>query len=804
MFSLQQLNLNPKDKLLFKPGISAHRERTVVTLTLALTTLALLAALFCSPGEVQALAPRLSEDDLYSGADKVISGEIIAAEGIWNRENTGIYTAVTVSVEETIKGDSGADQIDITVPGGKVDSIKQYVSDMPAFNTGEKAILYLTKIADPGPSMNGGDNGARNEQSGTYELYGGSRGKITIKEADPLPPETAGSKEFVWLGIRWPGEAPVVPYRVNATNAQTAEIRAAAKSWGTAGADFAFSYAGSHNRVGRAALNGVNEVLFYNLGTRRALAVATVWYSGRTIIEADITFNTLYSWSTGPFSSGLNDVQTIALHEFGHALGLGHSPNPSAIMYAFISGIKHDLHPADIAGVQYIYGTSDENTDDPEEENGEDPEEGENDDDPGNDDAEDNGGSEEDAPDESDPDEDTGDDKDNGDGEEEIADDQEYKITLLTRPANAGKTEGESTYEASSKVKITAIPHHGYHFHSWTENGSKISTSSTYTFTADRERTLTAQFQAEPLKYNRLAGENRYKTAIAVSEACFSGGSDKVIIARGDNYPDSLAGVPLAYALKAPILLTRPDGLCCATIEDILTLQAQKAIILGGEMAVSTAVKQELKDLGLEVERIWGEDRYGTAAEIAKRLAEVNGNTPDGAYLVLGCDFPDALAAAPYAAAGGKPVLLTRPDNLPEATAAAIRKLRPTNALVMGCRELITNRVRMDLLLLRVSIERVEGADRYTRMLNLADKELPPGRNSIFIATGENYPDALTGGVAAAMHNSGILLIPGNADSLPAEVKAFIKENRFKQYTIFGGPAAVSSGIETELAELLK
>src|SRR5262249_31796765 len=67
----------------------------------------------------------------------------------------------------------------------------------------------------------------------------------------------------------------------------------------------------------------------------------------------DIFFNTTQSWQT---NGTAYDLMTVAIHEFGHALGMGHSAITKAVMYATYSAAKQALTPDDSAGIQSSYG----------------------------------------------------------------------------------------------------------------------------------------------------------------------------------------------------------------------------------------------------------------------------------------------------------------------------------------------------------------------------------------------------------------------------------------------------------------
>jgi hypothetical protein len=69
--------------------------------------------------------------------------------------------------------------------------------------------------------------------------------------------------------------------------------------------------------------------------------------------HGDVHFDESEYWTN---YGGGYDLAHVTTHEFGHAIGLNHSADGSAVMYAYYSG-RRDLAPDDILGAQYIYGT---------------------------------------------------------------------------------------------------------------------------------------------------------------------------------------------------------------------------------------------------------------------------------------------------------------------------------------------------------------------------------------------------------------------------------------------------------------
>ena len=347
---------------------------------LMLITLSFIIVLPLSADKAEAFMMRMSLEDLVDDADVIIVGTVQDITSSWNDGKDSIFSTLTVSVEDVLAGEAGSETVEIIVPGGEVDGITQIVSTFPTFEIDEQAVLFLNK--KPGQILP-----RRQIQAKLYELNGHSQGKLEVSgdEVMGMPiedleegisnilengnsddvhilewydfdePYNQYNDQFVYLGIRWPDSSPVVPYLVNASFARSNEIQAAATTWSSAEENFSFVYSGTHSRNGRAALNGQNEIMWYDLGVNYILALATIWYEGSTILEADMVFNSLFQWSTSGWSE--HDVQTVALHEFGHWLGLDHTNVYGSIMYPQIMGVQHHLHSVDIAGIQYIYGS---------------------------------------------------------------------------------------------------------------------------------------------------------------------------------------------------------------------------------------------------------------------------------------------------------------------------------------------------------------------------------------------------------------------------------------------------------------
>ena len=239
----------------------------------------------------------------------------------------------------------------------------------------------------------------------------------------------------------------------------------------------------------------------------------------------------------------------------------------------------------------------------------------------------------------------------------------------------------------------------------------------------------------------RIAGRDRYATAAAVSKSAFDS-ADIAYLAVGTSYPEAVAAGPIAALRNAPLLLTRTESLPPETRTELKRLGVSEVILLGGTGAVSSAVEADLA-ASYEVSRITGTDRYSTVAAISASYFQPS-EVPV-AYVARGDLFPDALAGGPAAVTNNGPVLLTDQTGLPAATAAELQRLAPDSIVILGGPAAVTDEVRASLGQYTTGeVNRLAGRDRYDTAAVISST-LPPGPNTIYLATSENFPDALAG-----------------------------------------------------------
>lgn len=197
---------------------------------------------------------------------------------------------------------------------------------------------------------------------------------------------------------------------------------------------------------------------------------------------------------------------------------------------------------------------------------------------------------------------------------------------------------------------------------------------------------------------------------------------------------------------------------------------------------------------GPGVHRLAGADRFSTSVAISQRFAP---NVPV-VYVATGADFPDALSAAAPAAHLGGPLLLTRSDELPTAVRNEVVRLAPGRIVVVGGEGVIGAGVYDELALLAPAVSRVGGADRYESGEALIADSFTSAAEA-FIATGNDFPDALAASAAAGSLGAPVFLVDG--ESVRPSVIAAMYGLGVGTVRIAGGSGAVSAQIAQQLTE---
>lgn len=286
----------------------------------------------------------------------------------------------------------------------------------------------------------------------------------------------------------------------------------------------------------------------------------------------------------------------------------------------------------------------------------------------------------------------------------------------------------------------------------------------------------------------RLAGDDRYNTAVEISKYGWQQTSQNAVLATGQNFPDALCAAPLAKQLNAPILLTGKSKLDLKTEGELARLGVSNVFIIGGQGVISKEIEDKLKAKGMKVTRLFGNDRYETSLAVANYSGA---NFGKEIVVVTGDNFPDALSIAAVAAKRGMPIILSSKSSLPSKVSEYIKIKGITKSYVVGGTGAISDKVKNSL----PDAERICGDDKYATNLAVLSKFAGDlDFNTTFLATGRDYPDALSGSAIASKTSSPIILVD---DDSKDKVKTLM-QNKFiliKKVKVLGGEGVVSASI---------
>lgn len=325
---------------------------------------------------------------------------------------------------------------------------------------------------------------------------------------------------------------------------------------------------------------------------------------------------------------------------------------------------------------------------------------------------------------------------------------------------------------------------------------------------------------SDPDTISRFAGLRAADTAIESSKAAFPDGSEYVVLARQDDYMDSMSATGLAGALDAPILLTDRKHLSTQTADEIERLGASKVYLIGGEIAVKPAVARELEALGVTVQRIWGNDACDTSVKCARMIESVDGgrNELDMVIVATSIDFADALSVSSFAYKYHLPIFITTAKTAKDGD----RVLRAdAQAVINGYESIFIPGGPGAIPLSSVEgiwgdvedggkCTRVYGYTGYDTSVAVAEKLINEGYltgDTIGIATGiasAKGLDALTSSALLAQKDAPLVLVERTVNTSAAG--AFIGDysDHFNEAYVFGGTYVCPEPLMVEIDKLLR
>jgi putative cell wall-binding protein len=253
--------------------------------------------------------------------------------------------------------------------------------------------------------------------------------------------------------------------------------------------------------------------------------------------------------------------------------------------------------------------------------------------------------------------------------------------------------------------------------------------------------------------------------------------------------------------MVSPVLLVPSTGTLPSVVAAELDRLHPAGIgVVGGSGAISDAMVSQLQAHATDVFRIAGADRFETAAYLSDYTVDLDQAQqpiyPKTVYIANGIGFADALSGGANAAREDGPLLLTKATALPDPTAATLDVMQPTKVVIMGGTGVVSSAVQSAIAAIVPSaqIVRIAGTDRFDTSAKASLYAFPTPAGvvtSVWLANGNNYPDALAAAPLVGLFGDVSLLLTKTA-CVPAPIVT--EDNRLApaERTAIGGTAAVS------------
>ncbi len=365
------------------------------------------------------------------------------------------------------------------------------------------------------------------------------------------------------------------------------------------------------------------------------------------------------------------------------------------------------------------------------------------------------------------------------------------RYTVKVNDRTVAVVGGIVQLESEDSAVVTAAPLAGYEF------AEETQTSWRFEYVKDTP--------SPELIVERLAGNSRYATNLAVNVESMRVGKP-VFVATGANFADALSVAPAVAALDGSLILTSKLKMDEDLVALIKANTPSAIYVIGGPGAISEAVIDQLNAAtGQDPERVFGSSRYETSAAIlTKFFAD---RDIGGAFVATGRSFPDALVASAAGGALDMPVVLVdgKRDTALSRTISQLLASKTDNVQIVGGTGAVNPAFETAMTEAGFSVGRLAGANRYyTGMVvnsYISTRSPQVDVTGVWLATGTNFPDALSASVPAGDASQRLVLSNKNCIPKPV-VSEWIKgaASKVTKVTLVGGTGALSDKV-LELTE---
>lgn len=300
----------------------------------------------------------------------------------------------------------------------------------------------------------------------------------------------------------------------------------------------------------------------------------------------------------------------------------------------------------------------------------------------------------------------------------------------------------------------------------------------------------------------RLSGTCRYSTNLTLNQKHMQPGKP-VFVATGAQFPDALSIGPAVSQQDGTLFLAQQGHITAGALDLIAKNKPSAVYIVGGSGAISDSVASQVAMASGKgpagYQRLAGTDRYSTSVKIFDTF--FSGSSPTTVFIATGSNFPDALSAAAAGGAVNSPVLLVNGSGAPSlnaSQAASLAKSKTKSIQIVGGGGVVNGALEADIRARGYSVARLFGSNRYdtnAAVNRYVSNKVGSAVSSLWVATGSNFPDALSAAAPAGTYDARLVLSPGTC--LPKASISGTLGSALEKVHLVGGAGALAPSVES-------